>query len=140
MILPGFVARDPWRGTDMVAFGYMRGAGRRATTDWLAPNCWAWRPETLGLLPYWLGAWAMQGLGAVGATRAGRALAVHGHAGAHAVGHLAWRVLAGHAALAAQPVAFAFGGEAQPADYARAMADGGLLALLACLGSGTACA
>ncbi len=35
---------------------------------------------------------------------------------------------------AAQPVAFAFGGEAQPTDYARAMADGGLLALLACLG------
>jgi hypothetical protein len=31
-------------------------------------------------------------------------------------------------------VAFAFGGEASPADYARAMADAGLLALLACLG------
>jgi len=35
---------------------------------------------------------------------------------------------------AAQPVSFAFGGEAKPADYARAIADGGLLALLACLG------
>ncbi len=35
---------------------------------------------------------------------------------------------------AAQPVAFAFGGEARPTDYARAMADGGLLAFLACLG------
>jgi hypothetical protein len=35
---------------------------------------------------------------------------------------------------AAQPVAFAFGGEAKPSDYARALADGGLLALLACLG------
>jgi hypothetical protein len=34
----------------------------------------------------------------------------------------------------AQPVAFAFGGEAQPRDYARALADAGLLALLACLG------
>ena len=34
----------------------------------------------------------------------------------------------------AQPVAFAFGGEASPASYARAMADGGLLALIACLG------
>ena len=31
-------------------------------------------------------------------------------------------------------VAFALGGEAQPADYARAMADGSLLALMACLG------
>jgi hypothetical protein len=35
---------------------------------------------------------------------------------------------------AAQPVAFAFGGEAQPADYARALADGGLLAMIAMLG------
>src|SRR5674476_1004301 len=34
----------------------------------------------------------------------------------------------------AQPVPFAFGGEASPKDYARAMADGGLLALIACLG------
>jgi hypothetical protein len=31
-------------------------------------------------------------------------------------------------------VPFAFGGEALPTDYARAMADGGLLALIACLG------
>jgi hypothetical protein len=35
---------------------------------------------------------------------------------------------------AAQPVAFAFGGEADPVAYARAMADGGLLALMATLG------
>jgi hypothetical protein len=34
----------------------------------------------------------------------------------------------------AQPVAFAFGGEALPPDYARAIADGGLLAFIACLG------
>ncbi|MDI9334904.1 MAG: hypothetical protein QM533_11080 [Cytophagales bacterium] len=35
---------------------------------------------------------------------------------------------------AAQPVPFAFGGEAKPKLYARAIADGALLALLACLG------
>jgi 4-amino-4-deoxy-L-arabinose transferase-like glycosyltransferase len=35
---------------------------------------------------------------------------------------------------AAQPVALAFGGEAHPVDYARAMADGALLALMATLG------
>ncbi len=34
----------------------------------------------------------------------------------------------------AQPVPFAFGGEARPTDYARAVADGALLALIACLG------
>jgi hypothetical protein len=32
------------------------------------------------------------------------------------------------------PFPFAFGGEALPTDYARAIADGGLLALIACLG------
>ncbi len=35
---------------------------------------------------------------------------------------------------AAQPVAFAFGGEAQPVDYARAVADAAVLALMATLG------
>mgnify|MGYP003339858924 CR=1 FL=1 len=35
---------------------------------------------------------------------------------------------------AAQPVAFAFGGEASTVDYARAIADGALLALIATLG------
>jgi hypothetical protein len=35
---------------------------------------------------------------------------------------------------AAQPVPFAFGGEADPVDYARAMADGAVLALMATLG------
>ena len=35
---------------------------------------------------------------------------------------------------AAQPLPLAFGGEAAPADYARAVADGGLLALIASLG------
>ena len=34
----------------------------------------------------------------------------------------------------AQPVAFAFGGEAKPKDYARSLADAGLLAYVACLG------
>ncbi|WP_293409058.1 hypothetical protein [Piscinibacter sp.] len=35
---------------------------------------------------------------------------------------------------AAQPVPFAFGGEADPVDYARALADGAVLALMATLG------
>jgi len=34
----------------------------------------------------------------------------------------------------AQPIPFAFGGEAKPTDYAQAIADGALLALIACLG------
>ena len=131
-ILPGFVARDPWRGTDMVAFGYMR-ALAQGHTDWLAPQLLGMAPDTLGLLPYWLGAWALQGLGTVLPPE----LAARIPFIAMLVLTL-WATWHGVYWLArsrgAQPVAFAFGGEAQPADYACAMADGALLALLACLG------
>ncbi len=90
-------------------------------------------PETDGLLPYWLGAlaiqWAPAGLTPDMAARLPFAgmLVLTLIATWYGVYYLA-------RSPAAQPVAFAFGGEAQPTDYARAMADGGLLALLACLG------
>ncbi len=46
-----------------------------------------------------------------------------------------WRAVYGLARMpSAQPVSFAFGGQAHPKDYACALADGALLALLACLG------
>ncbi len=131
-ILPGFLLRDPWRGNDMAAFGYMR-ALAQGQTDWWAPQLLGMAPETQGLLPYWLGAWAIQALGPwLGAELAARLpfmalLALTLLATWHGVYGLA-------SSRGAQPVAFAFGGEAQPADYARAIADGGLLALLACLG------
>lgn len=48
---------------------------------------------------------------------------------------LTWLASKGFAlATAAQPVSFAFGGEAQPNDYALSMADSALLALVAALG------
>lgn len=131
-IVPGFIGRDPWRGADMTAFGYMLELAQ-GHTPWLAPLLGGMPPETDGLLPYWLGAWSMQiaptTLPAELAARIPFALLLtltllvtwHG------IYHLA-------CSPGAQPVAFAFGGEAQPADYARAMADGGLLALMACLG------
>ena len=58
-----------------------------------------------------------------------RADSLRAPAGAHPGRHVVWRLFA-----RPQPVPFAFGGEARPADYARAMADGGLLALVATLG------
>ncbi|MBI3102053.1 MAG: hypothetical protein HYY98_10940 [Burkholderiales bacterium] len=131
-ILPGFVGRNPWRGADMAALGYMLElAGGH--TPWMAPLLGGLAPETDGMLPYWLGAWAIQ--------LADPWLAPELAARIPFVLLMALTLLSawyGIYALArnpgAQPVAFAFGGEAQPADYARAMADGGLLALLACLG------
>ncbi|MDD2713371.1 MAG: hypothetical protein PHU77_10700, partial [Simplicispira sp.] len=131
-IVPGFVGRGPWRGDDMAAFGYMLELAQERT-PWLAPLLGGMAPETDGLLAYWVGAWALQiapsGMAPELAVRLPFAalLTLTLLATWYAVYYLA-------GSPRAQPVAFAFGGEAQPKDYARAMADGGLLALLACLG------
>lgn len=134
-VLPGFWGRAPWKAQDIEAFGYMLQLAQSGVAEhisWLKPTLLGSTDTQLALLPYWLGAvfvqWAPAGLedtfarlpfiGMLGLTLASTWYAVY--------------ALTRHPA--AQPVAFAFGGEAQPADYARAMADGGLLALLGCLG------
>ena len=81
------------------------------------------RPETAALLPYWIGAWAIKlapaWLRPDLAVRIAFALLLSGTFTAtwYAVYYLA-------RTPRAQPVAFAFGGEARPTDYARAIADG----------------
>lgn len=131
-VLPGFLGREPWKSADMTAFGYMAELARGATA-WLSPRLVGLPPDVDALLPYWLGAWAMQIAPAwIAPDFAAR---------------IPFGILLTLALLAtwygtyylarnpeAQPVAFAFGGEALPPDYARAMADGGLLAFIACLG------
>ncbi|WP_298211304.1 hypothetical protein [Acidovorax sp.] len=131
-VVPGFVGRDPWKSADVTAFGYMLELAQ-GRTPWLAPLLGGMPPETEGLLPYWIGAWAMQiappWLPAEVAARIPFAglLALTLIATWYGVYYLA-------RSPGAQPVAFAFGGEAPPLDYARAIADGALLALIACLG------
>src|SRR4051794_39646570 len=101
--------------------------------SWLAPKLLGQSPEFDALLPYWLGAWAMRVAPAwVSPDFAARVpflmlLALTLLATWYAVYSLA-------RSPQAQPVPFAFGGEANPVDYARAIADAGLLALVACLG------
>lgn len=134
-VLPGFWGRSLWKAQDIEAFGYMLqlakpGAGE--VVSWLKPTLLGSPDSNLALLPYWLGAAFIR-------------LAPSGFEDSFArlpfiamlITTLAATWYAVYALTrhpAAQPVAFAFGGEAKPADYARAMADGGLLALLACLG------
>lgn len=131
-VVPGFVGRDPWKSADVTAFGYMLELAH-GRTPWLSPLLGGMPPETEGLLPYWLGAWviqlAPQWVSAEMAVRLPFALllVITLIATWYAVYYLA-------RSPGAQPVAFAFGGEANPPDYARAIADGGLLALIACLG------
>ena len=130
--LPGFLGRDAWKSEDMAALGYMAELVR-GTSSWLHPTLIGLPTDNPAVLPYWLGAWAMQLAPQwVSADFAARIpfLFLLGLAMVttwYGTYYLARNPLA-------QPVPFAFGGEALPADYARAMADGGLLAFLACLG------
>lgn len=131
-VVPGLVGREPWRNADMASFGYMVEMARGAT-GWLDPRLLGLRPDPDGLLPYWLGAsvlqWGPAWVSPVMLARLpfGLMLVLTLAATWYAVYNLASHPRA-------QPVAFAFGGEANPTDYARAIGDGGLLALIACLG------
>ena len=130
-VLPGVFGRDPWKSADISAFGYMVNIAH-GRTSWWAPTVGG-LPADASLLPYWIGAafiqllepWVAPSL----AARIPFALLLA------LVLVLTWYT-AYHLARteAAQPLPFAFGGEAGPVDYARAIADGALLALIASLG------
>ncbi|MES2632847.1 MAG: hypothetical protein V4669_07740 [Pseudomonadota bacterium] len=131
-VVPGFIGREPWKSQDITGFGYMFELARGGSS-WFAPSLLGQPPEFDGLLPYWLGALAIQvtpsGLAPDLGVRLVFALllALTLVATWYAVYHLSRTPLA-------QPVPFAFGGEASTTDYSRAIADAGLLALIACLG------
>jgi len=130
-VLPGVFGRDPWKNADVTAFGAMLGIAE-GRTSWLAPSVGG-LPVDAAVLPYWLGAAFIALLQPLtGPALAARipfalllcvALALTWYASFHLA-----------RTEAAQPLPFAFGGEANVVDYARAIADGALLALIACLG------
>ncbi len=131
-VLPGFFGREPWKEADMTAFGYMAELAQGGA-HWLTPQLLGLPPEIDALLPYWLGAWAIQ-LAPSWMTSDVAAripfvllLTLSLFATWYGTYYLA-------RTPDAQPVPFAFGGEASPPDYARAVSDGGLLAFIACLG------
>ena len=130
-LLPGLIGRDPWRGAEFTAFGQMV-AMAEGRTSWWAPTLGG-VPGDTALLSHWLGAaFIAASADFVGPVLAARlpftlllALTLA----------LVWYSTMNLARTdAAQPVPFAFGGEAHPVDYARAVADGAVLALMATLG------
>jgi hypothetical protein len=130
-VLPGVFGRDPWRSADLTAFGQMV-AIAEGRTSWWAPMLGG-VPADTALLPHWLGAaFIALTAGIVEPALAARVpfallLALTLALVWYTTFHLA-------RTDAAQPVPFAFGGEAEPVDYARAISDGALLALMATLG------
>lgn len=130
-VLPGLFGRDPWKSADITAFGYIVNIAQ-GKTSWLAPTVGG-LPADGAILPYWIGAVFVKltspWLDPAFAARIPFALLL-------ALALVFTWYAAYHLARSesAQPLPFAFGGEASPVDYARAIADGALLALIACLG------
>ncbi len=130
-VLPGIFGRDPWRSADLSSYGLMA-AMAEGRTSWWAPALGQLSADT-ALLPHWIGAAFIALLGpSLGGPLAARlpfAILLS------LILVLVWYATYNLARTeAAQPVAFAFGGEAAPVDYARAIADAALLALIATLG------
>ncbi|MBI5925507.1 MAG: hypothetical protein HY836_07880 [Aquabacterium sp.] len=131
-VIPGLLGRDPWKNEDITSFGHMWSLAL-GQASWLHPNVGGVLPTSGGILPYWLGGAFISVLSpwvdpAVAARIPFALLLV-------AILALTWYACYNLALTdAAQPLPLAFGGEAKPHDYARAVADGALLALIASLG------
>lgn len=131
-VLPGLLGRDPWKNEDIAAFGHMWSLAL-GQASWWQPHVGGVLPQSGGILPYWLGGGAIALLSpwvdpAVAARLPFAALLT-------GILTLTWYATYELARTdAAQPLPLAFGGEARPQDYARAVADGALLALIASLG------
>lgn len=131
-VLAGFLGRQAWRNPDISALGVMSELAS-GDASWLSPTLAQIQPEVDALLPYWIGAvgialkpdWISPDMAARLPFMV--LLLVTLAATWYASYHLARSPMA-------QPVSFAFGGEAHPIDYARAIADGSVLACIACLG------
>lgn len=130
-VLPGMFGRDPWKNADLAAFGQML-AMAEGRSSWLTPTLGG-VPGDTALLPHWLGAafiaLTSPWLDPAFAARIPFALLL-----VLTLVALWYSCFALARTEAAQPLPFAFGGEAQTIDYARAIADASLLALIATLG------
>ena len=130
-VLAGSFARDPWKSVDLTSLGYMMSL-IDSSSSLLNINMAGITPELDALLPYWLGMASIKLLPLVSPDVAARlCFAAFNLLGMACL----WQAIyfLGRNPKA-QPVTFAFGGQATPKDYSCAMADAGLLAYVACLG------
>ena len=132
-IVPGLFAREPWSLEDAAAFGVMWTMAQGGTAEWWLPTAAGQPLPEEGPLPFWVGALMIRLFGDVmGDVTAARLVTVLWFTLAttslwYATYRLARRP-------EAQPVAFAFGGEANPRDYGRMLADIAVLLMLATFG------
>jgi 4-amino-4-deoxy-L-arabinose transferase-like glycosyltransferase len=132
-ILPGLIGREPWKNDDAASFGIMWTMAHGTWQDWLWPNIagLSWPDE--GPLAFWLGALGIKLfgwlLGDVMAAKVGTiAVFLLGVLSLwYATFNLGRR-------QDAQPLRLAFGGQPEPDDFGRTLADAAVLIYLGCLG------
>jgi len=132
-IASGFFGRDPWVQEDAAGFGVMWTMAHGTAADWFLPNVAGEFVTESGPLAYWVGAVFIKLFGAwLGDATAARLTTIPWFVMATSTLWYATYRLAHRDE--AQPVAFAFGGEAKPRDYGRMLADIAVLLLAATLG------
>ncbi|KAF1017776.1 MAG: glycosyltransferase family 39 protein [Burkholderia sp.] len=129
----GLFARDPWKNEDAAGFGVMWTMAGGSLHDWLLPNLVGKFITSDGPLGYWLGALGVETFGPwFSASNASRiATGILFCVACAFVWYTAY--LLGRRPEV-QPFKYVFGGEPEPRDYGRTLADGALLVLLACFG------
>lgn len=131
-ILPGLIGRDPWKD-DAGSFGIMWTMAHGSLNDWLLPNIAGLPFAEEGPLAFWLGALCIKLFGwLLGDVMAARVSTI----GIFVTGALSVWYTAFHLGRRAdaQPLRLAFGGQPEPNDYGRTLADTALLIYLGCLG------
>jgi 4-amino-4-deoxy-L-arabinose transferase-like glycosyltransferase len=133
-ILPGLIGRDLWKDDgDAASFGIMWTMAHGSVHDWLLPNIAGLPALDEGPLAFWLGALCIKLFGwLLGDVMAARVSTV----GIFVVGALSVWYAAFHLGRRpdAQPLRLAFGGQPEPGDYGRTLADAAVLIYLGCLG------
>jgi 4-amino-4-deoxy-L-arabinose transferase-like glycosyltransferase len=130
--LPGVFGHDLWP-EDASAFGRMWTMAHGTALDWWFPNVAGLSTPQDGPFPFWFGAAAIRAFGGwLGEPAAARLSALVWFPLAALSMWAATRRLA--AGEQAQPIAFAFGREAESGDYARVLADISVLLFVSTLG------
>jgi 4-amino-4-deoxy-L-arabinose transferase-like glycosyltransferase len=132
-ILPGLIGRDPWKNDDAMSFGVMWTMAHGDLSDWLWPHIVGLPMPEQGPLAFWIGALCIKLFGELlGEPLAARvASVIFFLLGSLSVWYTAY--LLGRR-TEAQPLKLAFGGQPEPKDFGRTLADGALLIFLGFLG------
>ncbi|UGQ45760.1 ArnT family glycosyltransferase [Massilia endophytica] len=132
-ILPGLIGREPWKNDDAASFGIMWTMAHGSWQDWLWPNIAGLSAPEEGPLAFWFGALCIKLFGWL----TGDVMASHLSAVAvFLLGALSlwYTTFALGRRPEAQPLRLAFGGQPEPDDFGRTLADAALLIYLGCMG------